>query len=68
MKEEEAASARGDWEQAFHWLAASELGAVTGHAIPEQDDFLRQRTKTLAILLNIIPRTEVERLPENIAA
>lgn len=68
MKEEEVTPARADWEKAFCWLAANELGTVADHLIPDQDDFLRQRTKTLAILFNLIPRTEVERLPEIIAA
>lgn len=68
MRQEDDLPARAAWEQAFRWLAANELGAVTGDAVPRQDRFLRHRTKTLAILFNLVPRSEAERLPEIIAA
>lgn len=64
MKEEDIVPKRADWEMAFRWLAANELGTATVDPIPEQDQFLRQRIKTLAILFNLLPRTEVDRLPE----
>jgi hypothetical protein len=59
---------RSDWERAFRWLAAIELGSANAVEVPDSDEFLCLRTKTLVILFNILPRTEMDRLPQLIVA
>jgi hypothetical protein len=50
------------WQQAFRWLSAIELADAASWPGSDQDDVLRERTKTLAILFNILPRSEAQRL------
>jgi hypothetical protein len=68
MTQKERVPAQAVWERAFHWLAANELGIDSDLVIPDDEHCLRQRTKTLAILFDLLPRMDVERLPELIAA
>ena len=68
MNRREVVPQRVDWERAFRWLAAIELGSVSVVEIPESDEFLHQRTKTLVILFNLLPRSEADLIPQVIAA
>lgn len=66
MDAEQVTGEIADWQMAFRWLAAHEL--AVGLYVPVQEQFLRQRTKTLAILFNLLPRAEAFRFPEVITA
>ncbi len=59
---------RAAWETTFRWLAAHELGSATAVEVPGDDQFLRERTKTLALLWNLLARSEIDGLPQIIAA
>jgi hypothetical protein len=48
------------WQQAYRWLSALELVDEASWSAPEQDDVVRERTKTLAILFNILSRSEAQ--------
>lgn len=56
------------WEQAFRWLAAHECAQTAVVEAPLEDQFLRDRTKTLAVLSNLLSHSDVDGLPKIIAA
>lgn len=68
MDAEQVTGEIADWQMAFRWLAAHELGTAVGLYVPVQEQFLRQRTKTLDILFNLLPRAEAFRFPEVVSA
>ena len=55
-------------KHAFGLLASAELGRWPGWDGPDDEPALRSRIEVLAILLNVVPRSEINRLSEVIDA